>query len=36
MYENSEAGPNHYQLLRVDRHTPISYIKKSYRSLSLG
>jgi hypothetical protein len=36
MYDNMENGPNHYQLLRVTRDTPISAIKKSYRNLSLG
>jgi hypothetical protein len=36
MYDNMENGPNHYQLLRVTRDTPIAAIKKSYRNLSLG
>ncbi len=35
MYENSEKGPNYYQLLQVRRDTPISAVKKAYRSLSL-
>lgn len=35
MYENSEAGPNHYQLLNVPRSAPINAVKKAYRNLSL-
>eukprot|EP01038_Epipyxis_sp_PR26KG_P015673 gene15673-21199_t len=35
MYENSEKGPNHYQLLNVTRDSSISTIKKAYRNLSL-
>ena len=35
MYENHEAGPNHYQLLKVTRQSSISEVKKSYRNLSL-
>lgn len=36
MYDSMETGPNHYQLLKVTRDTPVAYIKKAYRSLSLG
>lgn len=36
MYDNFETGPNHYQLLKVTRETPVAYVKKAYRSLSLG
>lgn len=35
MYENSEKGPNYYQLLQIRRDTPMSMVKKAYRSLSL-
>ena len=35
MYENSEQGPNHYQLLNVPRTAAIPTIKKAYRGLSL-
>ena len=35
MYENSEAGPNHFQLLNITRDTPVNTLKKAFRSLSL-
>ena len=35
MYENSEKGPNYYQLLKVSRSATISEVKKAYRNLSL-
>ena len=35
VYENAEAGPNHYQLLNVSRYSNINAIKKSYRSANL-
>eukprot|EP01032_Pedospumella_encystans_P015473 gene15473-17693_t len=35
VYDNMETGPNHYQILRVNRNTPLNVIKKSYRHLSL-
>jgi hypothetical protein len=35
MYENSEVGPNHYQMLGIERDTPLPIVKKAFRSISL-
>ena len=35
MYKNQEKGPNHYQLLQVNRASTGGEIKKAYRNLSL-
>ncbi len=35
LYEISERGPNHYQLLGGDKTTPMSVLKKLHRKLSL-
>ena len=35
MYENTEKGPNYYQVMNVTRDSSISVMKKSYRHLSL-
>lgn len=34
-YENREKGPNHYNLLGVNRECPTALLKKAYRNLSL-
>lgn len=34
-YQASTTGPNYYEMLQVQRNSPIGVIKKSYRTLSL-